>query len=561
MSLTAEQLAQFKSTYGNKLWRLTNLYKIRDKKRRLRRFDAINTIQAGIVRVLEDFIRERKPIRAFFLKFRQGGVSTLLLLWWLDDAIFTPNTINGVLSHKHDSLQELARIIKTGYEHMPAGLQPPLLVDNIASLEFGHGKRREAGKYEATSRIFTSLDIRSTPVHNLHISEWCHAEDAKIAASIAAVPPDGNITGETTANGMGNDGYLTYQDGKAGVGEFRAAFFPWFIQREYRLPVPAGAFIRRTSEEVAVAKRALLEYGVTLDDGQVLYRRKLVREQKDLRPQEFPENDEEAFLSSGHLFFNSKKVLTMMREARAWAKDHPPVEETDDYIVYVPPKKGHVYVAGADVAGDEEGDYSVLKIIDVTEQAEVFVYRARISPQRFYRVIDKWGRAYNNALMGVEKNNHGHAVIMGLDETCRYRNLFAETKTKRPRVAIITGTKSTAKEERKFGWVTDSASRPLMLDQLRLAVEGEVDEDVENFEPMWHVRDLALCGELLTFTEQDGKYQAAPGKHDDIIFATAIAHQMFLRLQRYVTPEQQTQVTRSDPRTYRVESQSAATDI
>lgn len=526
------------ATYGDKIWRLTHLYKIRDKSKRLRVF-GLNDIQKGILGfVQEQFVSKGEPIRAFFLKYRQGGVSTFWLLWWLDEAIFNPDTINGVLSHDRDSLKMLAGIVRTAFINIPDGLKPPLVIDNMDELAFGHGELKN-GHYTHLSRMFVSLNIRSTPVHNLHISEHAHCSPDDIGASVGAVPPDGGITAETTANGM-NHSYEVYHDGKIAVktgllqpGVLKSAFFPWFIQKEYRIAVPNGLTVRRTKEELGVIKRAKAEYGIDLDECQILYRRKLVKDTKGMRPQEFPENDEEAFLTSGNPFFNAQKVLVLLREAREAVKTMP-VEETDDYTIWARPESKHVYAAGADVAGGREGDYSVLKIIDVTARKEVFRYRARVAPQRFYRVCDEWGRAYNNALLGVERNNHGHAILLGLDETCKYPNLFAEKESKRQRTRVITSTpKDTGKETVKLGWNTDINSRPLMLDQLRHAIEGEVDDDVEHFEPMWDVLDDVLLGEMLNFTEVDGKYEATTGKHDDTIFASAIAHQMFLKLARH----------------------------
>lgn len=552
-------MARARDTYGNKLWRLTHLYKIRVKKQVLVPFRP-NNIQQRILSFCDThFLQHALPIRAFFLKYRQGGVSTLWLLWWLDEAVFMPNTINGVLSHEHPSLKVLAGVARTAFINMPEALKPPLAVDNMGELVFGHGKLSN-GHYTEQSKMFVSLNIRSTPVHNLHISEHAHCSPEDIAASVGAVPPHGGITAETTAAGM-NHAYETYNEGKLVVqtnaplepGVLKAAFFPWFIQEEYRIDVPPGFVVRRTDEETAVTKRARAEYGIDLDDAQILYRRKLAKDTKQLRPQEFPENDEEAFLSSGNPFFNAQKVLVMIREARECLKEHPPVEETDDYTMWARPVKGHVYAAGADCAGDSDGDWSTLKIIDVTAREEVFRLRVHASPQRFYKILDQWGRYYNNALLAPERNNHGHAVLMGLDETCHYPNLYYEASTTRPRIQVITGTKSPAKEKRQYGWLTDTNSRPLCLDQLRHATEGEVDDDVENFQPAWHMRDIALCQEMLTFTEQDGKYQAAPGKHDDLIFATAIAHQMYLRLARYATATHHE--VRSEPRTYRVDEE------
>jgi hypothetical protein len=516
---------ELKDNYLNRWWRLQNLYKIRDKNKHLSNL-RFNAIQTHIIKdVIPDLVAGR-PIRHWDLKYRQGGVSTFWLLFWLDDTIFTPNTISGVLADKHDNLRKLMKIIRMGWETMPERLRPELADDSKERLSFAHNN----------SEMFAALSIRSTALHNLHISEWCFCADDEIRATLGAISPMTNVTGESTGNGIGNDGYETYQDAVKGLNGYKARFSPWFIQAEYRVELNGidGARVMAdlNADEKKLQALMLKKYRMTLQPEQVLWRRGMKRALKEMFPQEFPETDQDAFLASGTMFFDSAKIQALYKEARDWwekTSPHARDGELDQWVQFYPPQKGHIYAAGADT---QEGgpDYAVLKIIDVTARREAFVFRGRVGVKKFYRVCNEWGRAYNDALMGVERNNHGHAVLLGLEEDCRYPNMFEEGMMGPP-----TRMKINEVPKKKLGWNTSEQTRALMLDHMKMAAEGDPDDDVDNFEPTFTILDKDFLSEALTFKEIEGKFQAVPGKTDDDVIATSIANQMYQLVLRHRT--------------------------
>lgn len=506
-----------KTLLSNKLWRVQNLYKIRTKSKSLVKM-RFNPVQWEIWKRIEG----QKPVRYFNVKYRQGGVSTFFLLWWLDDTIFHANTTTGILSHKKESLNYLMEIIRTAHGNMPDILRPAVGDDSKSSLSFpGCG-----------SKMMVSLSIRSTAVHNLHVSEWCLARDEEVQASIGAAGPMANITGESTGNGVGNYGYEVYQDAKAGENGYIAHFVPWFIQPEYRQPLngidPTTIMRALRPQEKRLQDMMLKDYGYALDAEQVLWRRWADKTYKGLRGQEFPESDEEAFRTSGTKFFDYKKVHRLMMAAKERLRERPPIDEdkNGDWLQFEKPVKGCIYAAGADPA-EGGGDNSVLKIINVTERREAFVFRARCGVDKFYRVCDEWGRRFNNALMGVERNNHGHAVLLGLDEGMRYPNLYKEVTV--PAGGGIVGDKF---PKEKLGWLTTKESRAMVLDGLKFAMEGDSEDDEDHFSPEIEFLDTSLMKEALTFEQVDGKFQAVAGEVDDDVLASAIAFQMYARLKR-----------------------------
>lgn len=502
---TETELEKYARTVGNKYWRLTNLYKIRTKDQKLVNFQP-NGIQQMILRGLVD----KHPIRDFYLKYRQGGVSTFWLLWWLDETIFKPYTVTGILADKWENLGRLWSIIEIAYEHMPPEFKPNIGEPTSKKLVFP----------DQHSEIFISLSIRSVGVHNLHVSEWCFTEDEELNATIGSLSAESNVSGESTANGVGNHGYETYQDAKKGLNGYKAHFFPWFVDPTYAFDT-AGITVRWTDEEKRMADKAFKGWGVQITDGQILWRRRTKRTLRGMFAQEYPEDDESAFLASGERFFDSKKVHALLTEAREWADTNDPWQSSDDFIAWEPPQKDDVYVAGADTSEGVSGDYSVLKIINVTKRREAFTYRARVGVDVFYKVCHRWCSLYNNALLAVESNNHGHAVLLGLNETMRYSNLYKQTGTTRDSIDKF--------PKEKLGWDTNVNTKPMMLDHLKVAIEGDTSEDEHNFQPEFSVRDQIFLQECLTFRESHGKLTAEEGKHDDVVMATAIAFQMYLK--------------------------------
>lgn len=494
------------ATYGDKLWRMSHLYKIRDKDRRIVSLKP-NAVQ---LRMCEQ-TQNDEPVRAFFLKSRQQGVSSWWLIWWLDDTIFTPNTITGILAHSLESLQHLWQILRVALENMPNEFKPQ--IRKSTEHEFA---------FTTNSRIFTSLSIRSTAVHNLHVSEACYVDSGELEATLAACSPKSNITLESTGNGVGGLGYELFQNAKLNMNGFKCGFFPWYLSPEYAAQRdPSMPPLIRTADETKLTAIAARDYGISISDEQILWRRMTQKALKATFQQEFPENDIEAFLTSGGRYFDGKKVMVLINEARTYLRKNPPHEQTEHYTAFFPPEAGHVYAAGADVAEGLGGDYSVLTILDATAGRTAFRYRGHMAIDAFAALCAKRAAAYNNCLLAVERNNHGHAVINLLREVHRYPNLYYESG----------GQRAVAREfiEPAYGWLTSSKTKPIMLDQLKLAVEGDSLEDEKTFSPEVMILDELFLSEALSFVEKDGKLTAEAGKHDDCIISLAIAYQMYLK--------------------------------
>lgn len=83
--------------------------------------------------------------------------------------------------------------------------------------------------------------------------------------------------------------------------------------------------------------------------------------------------------------------------------------------VYALPQQGRLYVIGADPAeGNPTSDDSAMTCLDLETGEEACKLAGKVEPSLFASYIDSVGRWYNGAMVLVERQNHGHAVLLWL---------------------------------------------------------------------------------------------------------------------------------------------------
>jgi hypothetical protein len=116
-----------------------------------------------------------------------------------------------------------------------------------------------------------------------------------------------------------------------------------------------------------------------------------------------------------------------------------------DFDVWEKPKSKHLYILSCDVAKGVEQDYSVMQILDVTDNKvakQVGVWYSNvIDPFDFSSKVSEIGRLYNNAFVIVENNTYGHEVARRLFDDFEYENLYKEKKAKQWGIPCIKKTK------------------------------------------------------------------------------------------------------------------------
>jgi hypothetical protein len=100
--------------------------------------------------------------------------------------------------------------------------------------------------------------------------------------------------------------------------------------------------------------------------------------------------------------------------------------------------------------------------------------------------LDKLGRRYNGALLAVERNNHGHAVLSTLIYELDYQALYKHEDY------------DSSGSSDKPGWPTNVKTKPIAINNLA--------EMLKDAPECFH--DADLFQELRTFVEKDGKLGA-----------------------------------------------------
>lgn len=460
----------------SKDWRLNHLYKIADKNARLITFKE---------RKIQNKIRNSNARRKLVLKSRQLGITTGCILDLFDHCIFTPNSNCAVLAHSMKDLPKIFEIVRRAQKNMDPKIKP--------ILDRGEGSRYEMRFPEINSKIYATIEIRGETIHRLHVSEAAFCDPMRLKASLAAVPPQSSVTFESTPNGMANDFYRRWVSPAHDTDKF---FFPWYIQEEYQLN---GDHIKGyTKEEKDLIAYVERVYKFKLTKHQIAWRRAMIDELKAEFYQEYPENDKSCFIASGHSPFDLEKISTMLEEAP------DPIEDDGTLKVWRKYNKTDRYVIGCDTAQGVKSDYSVADVFSMKTKEQVAQLRSNtLKPFEFAEAVYNLGKHYRTGgrfwpLVAVELNNHGHAVNGRLYEA-GYPNLFYH-KDDTP------------------GWLTNSVTRPKMIDSFIEAVESETIK----------LNSRDTLGECLTLIDNGGKIEAEDGEHDDTIIAGAIAVQMII---------------------------------
>ena len=142
------------------------------------------------------------------------------------------------------------------------------------------------------------------------------------------------------------------------------------------------------------------------------------------------------------------------------------VEHTDAYMEFEPPEPQAQYVIGVDPAGYAARDHAAFQVLKVYENEwkQVACYADTTDPVTFSRQLLKVATRYNKALVAVESNGVGVAVIALMQEA-GYRNMFSEVFGK---PGIHT---SSQLLDKLMGFLIDA-----LMDQLNLSDEDTVKQ-------------------------------------------------------------------------------------
>lgn len=513
----------------DKLWRMENLYWIMTKDGTKEVFK-MNRAQRHFA---DNYLLLAEPYhRHIILKSRQLGFTTFIDLWLLDEILFNTNREALIVAHKVEDAKEIfdrkidfairnmAEEVKTAFFKLQRNSAKKIQV----ILDYGENEG-------STSAIQVSSSGRSGTFMYVHISEFAkmcvqypkNANEVE-TGTFPAVPMDGFIFIESTAEGMAGRFYEMFQESwnsreKISPMVSRVKFLPHFYNWQYD-----DMELKKISSTIPVEEmdQGEIDWGSyqkehSLSDKEITYYYmkwlQLGRNINKLK-QEFPTTAEEAFLSTGQMYFPTTKVVSLFNQAVNGTKGELIRDENGmikfrefsegNLEIFEKPMPGVRYVIGGDTSeGLAHGDAQVLYVVSAKTRKCVALYRSQVAPDEFAVHADELGKFFNNALIAVEVNKDGLWVNDALDKrgytNLYYRKVFDDI---------------TQKITKFFGWKTTSATRPFALQSLHAV-----------FLNMTEGFPKALLGEMLTFVRnQKGKAEAMGGKHDDVIMAAAIAY-------------------------------------
>lgn len=481
----------------SKAWRMTHLYKIKDKQGRLLIFKP-NKVQLMLA------VATRGLLRWLILKARQMGVTTFYCIDLLDDALWIPGQTCAIIAHKQKALNEIFEIVRRAFKNLPEELKPATREDTANGLRFDYAYNG----MPLDSSIYVALELRSGTVQRLHITESAYIKNRQEleAGSKQAVPKTGIISEETTANGLDefHDMFVAaLNNPNPGPLDYRALFFAWHEDPDYSLP---GSIDQYTSDELNLKAMVLKEYHKTLTDGQLLWRRwkmkDLARSNKllGLRPeqlfkQEYPSFWLEAFQSGAGNVFDA--------EILAATVPMQPLEIRENGIlIYERVKPGGNYLMGVDPAGDEAEDEAATSIWNADTLGKCAQWSGLIRPDELAILSAKLGEEYNWAYAGIENNM--------LTTILAFIKLYPPDRY----YSKVQLDQRFQKRTKKVGWNTNVATRDLLIDDfLALHEEGELS-----------IRSAKTLDQMRTFVKKEnGKREHATGKRDDVLFSDMIA--------------------------------------
>jgi hypothetical protein len=416
------------------------------------------------------------------LKARQMGVTTWIAGQFFLRTLTHPGTVTIQVAHTQESAEALFRIVHRFVDQLPPELsEGPVLKKMRRS-----SRRISFPAIDSEYLIETAGDRnagRGLTISNLHCTElarWPGDPAETLYGLLATLSPEGELAMESTPMGSSGCFWQQWQDAEA-TGTARH-FFPWWLEDAYTAAPVADNSL--TEDERRLVEEHLLT------PAQIGYRRQIQANFRGLARQEYAEDPESCFLASGSCYFHAPGIDARLRAL-------PGTTMTDDkgeLHTWLVPQSGMEYLVAVDPAGGGlDGDFSVVQVIELKSGLQCAELRTQLTPTDLVPHVVRLAHSYNDALLVVERNNHG-AAVLALLQSQEYQNLF--------------------EQRGKPGWLTTSVSRPDMLGALHAALAESPDLFMSE-------RLLRECRNFVR--NANGRLEARAGEHDDCVMAMAIA--------------------------------------
>lgn len=535
-----DNLEQYAELLGNPRAFIETLCYITTKDGQFEKFK-LNYPQKKLMDIIEQNLKNKKPVRVRVLKARQMGFSTLISalgFWW---SAMNENSTYAVVAHTASSASSIFEKNKIFYDNLPKVLRPQTNKFNSEQVSFnidGGGGLR--------SKIFFGTAgggelFRGQTILFLHKSEIAFWEDktGQLKKSLNATVPYAPFTAiieETTANGY-NEFKDSWDRSIRGEDDYTPLFVGWNEMEEYAVTPPPN--FELTDKELK------MQMDHDLTDAQIYWRRLKINNDYDGNElwfqQEYPLTPEEAFIASGSGVFDSETIRQGYLNAREpialreitsepireklkiW--EFPEVkeeveynqlvrynEELQDYEYYdgdIEMARTQVY-ANYTVAVDTSGlgaDFNQVVVWhNVKKKMVARIGIKNISEEKLAKVVVEIAQFYNNSIVAAEVN-YSHAIydyILDLG----YNNCYYTENTSRI---------DKMQNNRELGFKTTKLTKAPIISSLRALLNERPDAIPDK--DFWYETEYYVLQDVST-----NRMNAVSGHHDDIIMANAIGH-------------------------------------
>ena len=313
------------------------------------------------------------------LKARQLGISTLTAGYSLWMMTFQSDKNILVIATKQDTAKNLVTKVRVMHANLPKWLKQMCVEDNKLSLRYANGSqikaissKEEAGRSEALSLLILDEAAFIDKIDGI----WASAQQT--------LATGGNCLVLSTPNGVGNWFHRTWTDAEDGLNQFNFIRLHWTLHPD---------------------------------------RNKEWREKQDslLGPSIAAQECDCDFITSGRTVVDG---LILEEYKNTHVRD--PIERRgldNNLWLWEYPDHAKQYVVSADVGRGDGEDYSAFHVLDLNTLEQVAEYRSKEDTTRYSGILMSIATEYNDALMVVENNNVGWAVLqMIIDRD--YKNLF-----------------------------------------------------------------------------------------------------------------------------------------
>lgn len=417
-------------------------------------------------------------------KFRQGGLTMTTVLWALWRSMFRYDQQILIMSKTDREAMAAGEIARFALLNLPTWLKPDLREDSKHEKHFRHTR--------SVLKFYTPEAARGKSLTILIVDEAAFIDRMETywADMFPTISTGGQAIIISTVNGMGNWYEETYHLSKAGRKEFHIIDLDYWEHPEYVNPKWVRSMKKALGDKLFAQEilRSFLDSGETYIPGRVIeVLKNTTLETPPLRT-----------------LFNNWTIVgtnidTDWEQGALW--------------IWKEPKDGHDYIVSVDCAEGvgEDGDNNCFQVLDIGTLEQVAEFYSNICPPSEYSIIvSKIATYYHGALVVVESNGVGAAVVKSLQHDLGYDNLYYS-----------------GKKRNKVGIQITPSIRPVVLDTLQHRL---INNTIK-------INSRRFVNELKTFVFNSSKHraEAKKGKHDDAIMSMCVA--LYIRdNQIYDTP-------------------------